>query len=53
MTEVTSLLKSLNMTEENEPRVKNCQIKRLRADEKSSVLLDGGVTHTACEKGDP
>lgn len=50
MTEVTSLLKSLSMTEENEPRVKNCQIKRLRADEKSSVLLDGGATHCVRER---
>lgn len=50
MTEVTSLLRSLRMTVDTEPRIKVCQVKRLRADEKRSILLDGGATHCMRER---
>ena len=50
MTEVTSLLKSLRMTVDGDPKVKVCHVKRLRTDEKASVLLDGGATHCMRER---
>ena len=50
MTEVTSLLRSLRMTVDSDPKVRVCQIKRLQTEEKSSVLLDGGATHCMRER---
>ena len=45
MSEVTSLLRSLRMTSEAEPRMRVCQVKKLRGEEKAWTLLDGGATH--------